>query len=62
MAAIVRPWKEPLKAMMPGRPVYALASLRAPSVASAPPLEKKVLPSSPGAISAIRLAHLRVDS
>ena len=47
VAAIVRPWNEPLKAMIAGRPVYAFA--RSSIGASAPPLLKKVVDSSPGA-------------
>jgi hypothetical protein len=41
IAAWVRPWKAPRKAMIAGRPVAILASFRAPSVASAPELVQK---------------------
>ena len=41
MAAWVRPWNACRKAMMAGRPVATLASLIAPSVASAPLLVQK---------------------
>ena len=41
MVPEVRPWNEPEKTMMFGFPVAALASLTAPSTASAPELLKK---------------------
>jgi len=41
IAAIVRPWKPPVKAMTPARPVAARAILMAFSVASAPVVTRR---------------------
>ena len=51
MVMWVRPWKLPWNTMTFGRPVTCLASLTAPSVASAPELAKKKVSMSPGVIS-----------
>ena len=40
-APMVRPWKPPSKAMIPGRPVWKRASLMAPSTASVPEFVRK---------------------
>ena len=42
----MRPWNARRKATIPGRPVSLRASLRAPSTASAPELQKKTCGSS----------------
>ena len=42
MPIIVRPWKAPLKAMTPGRPVWARAILMLFSTASAPVVKNAV--------------------
>ena len=46
VAARVRPWKARRKAITPGFPVILRASLRAPSTASAPELQKNTWGSS----------------
>ena len=43
MVIMVRPWKPPVKAMMPERPVAARAILTAFSAASAPVVKNTVL-------------------
>ena len=57
MARCVRPWKLPWNTMTLGRPVACLASLTAPSVASAPELAKKKVSMPSGVTSARRAAN-----
>ena len=54
VAASVRPWKPPVKAMTPPRPVAIRDSFSAPSTASAPELQKNTRGSSMNGTSAPR--------
>ena len=55
-APIVRPWKPPRNAMIPGRPVTRRASLIAASIAYDPEFMKKTESSGSGRNSARSLA------
>ena len=62
VAPIVRPWKAPRKAMIPGRPVTRRASLIAPSMVSEPELRNRTASSGSGTVAASIFARVTVLS
>ena len=58
----VRPWKPPLNATIPGRPVVRRASLRAASIASDPELRNITVSSGAGKVAASAAASRTTGS